>query len=105
MSSNNPYKKYFNELESLVDKILTDRPVDSDFTRLEHLLSLGGLSNSTINSLYHNCGFNSWAEFYDTKRGICSSDKLLMIDCVEDKLRGALSSLKFVFRDKIAAVA
>jgi len=105
MSSNNPYKKYFNELESLIDKILTDRPMNHDFTRLEHLLRLGGLSNSTIKSLYQNCGFNSWVEFYDTKRGICSSDKLLMIDCVEDKLKGALSSLKFVFRAKTAAVA
>lgn len=100
MPTNNPYNRYFMELESVIDKILTDRPDIDDFEKLDELLKMGGLSERTIRSLYRNCGFNSWSDFYDAKRGICSAEEHLKVDCVEDKLIGTLSSLKFVFKDK-----
>lgn len=105
MSSNNPYQKYFSELEDLVDKIINGKPESKDFDRLVHLLKLGGLSERTVNSLYKNCNFKSWDDYYDAKRGICSADELLMVDCVEDKLKGALSSMKLVFRNKLLEIA
>jgi len=84
---------------------LYDKPDDATFKRLEHLLSLANIKNRTIKSLYYNCGFNSWNDFYDAKKGRCTPEELIMVDCVEDKLKGALSSLKFVFKDKLRKVA
>ena len=55
MSLNNPYQKYFSELECIVEKVINGRPESSDFDRLVYLLKIGGLSDRTVNSLYKNC--------------------------------------------------
>lgn len=97
----NPYKLYFDDLSAIVEKIVDERPVLSDFDELERLLKMGGISDVTIRGLYKRCGFNSWEDFLNTKYGVCSVDEEINVGCVESKLRGALSSLRIVFSKKL----
>lgn len=97
----NPYKLYFNDLSSIIEKIVDERPILSDFDDLHRLLKMGGLSDVTIKGLHQRCGFNSWSEFLNTKYGVCGIDEEINVGCVEDKIRGALSSLRIVFSKKL----
>lgn len=101
VQAKNPYILYFNDLSSIVEKIVDERPVLSDFNELERLLKMGGLSGVTIQGLYQRCGFNSWSEYLNTKYGVCGIDEEINVGCVEDKIRGALSSLRIVFSKKL----
>ncbi len=97
----NPVKLYFNDLSSIVEKIINERPSRSDFDELRRLLNMGGLSDPTIEGIYKRCGFNSWDHFLDTKYGVCGIEEEISVGCVEEKIKGALSSLRIVFSKKL----
>jgi hypothetical protein len=97
----NPYQLYFNDLSAIVEKIVDERPKINDFEELRRLLKLGGLSDVTIEGIYRRCGFDSWQHFLDTKYGVCGVDQDISVGCVEEKIRGALSSLRIVFSKKL----
>lgn len=97
----NPYQLYFDDLGSIVEKIVDERPSLGDFEKFEDLLKLGGISGRTIQGLYTRCGFSSWEDFLDAKYGLCDLDTNINVGCVEEKIRGALSSLRIVFSKKL----
>lgn len=97
----NKYQLFFDDLSAIVEKIVNERPRINDLTELERLLKMGGISETTIQGIYKRCGFSSWQNFLDTKYGVSDIDGDINVACVENKIRGALSSLRIVFSKKL----
>jgi hypothetical protein len=91
-------KRYFDDLKRTINGFVR-KPTNESIARLEEVLSMGGLSTETIESIYLNCGFYSWQEYINTKHSFCSADQKSRADCVDRKLIGTLSSLEFAYRE------
>ena len=101
LETKQPIKLYFDDLTNTVEKILNKRPESSDFDKLEELLEVGGLSKDTIKGIYKRCGFESLDDYLNRKFGLCSDEEEISVNCVEQKIKGALSSLGIVFSKKL----
>lgn len=91
-------KRYFDDLKRSITGFVR-KPSTESAAHLEELLSMGGLSKETIESIYLNCGFYSWEDYIATKHSFCSQDQKSRAECVDRKINGTLSSLEFAYRE------
>jgi hypothetical protein len=96
-----PVQKYFSKLTDLVNRLLDGSPTIDDFTEFERLLKLGGVSERTIHQIYKNCHFDSWEDYMYKSKGSHNTDEKIDINCVKDKIRGALAGLRITFSKEL----
>ena len=96
-----PVQRYFKKLTDLVDLILYKNPSNEDFVEFERLLRLGGVSDRTIHQIYRNCNFSGWDDYLYKRKGTHTPEERIYVDCVSDKIRGALAGLRITFSKEL----
>ncbi len=86
-------EKFQKELINLSKEIRMNKELTNEkIERLEHLFKIGGVSEYTVESIYRNCGFNSWNEYVISKKSFIP-EKASNVNCVDQKIQVVVSNI------------